>query len=175
MEELANELLFNIDTHYNEYHEMNVFIEKFKLNINHRNENGKGRTALHYAIEVCRPKMIKKILINGADPNIKDYYGETALHYAAKFGCKEDIIIILLKYGANINITNNIGETPILFSVLYKQFAGMKLLLNYSADITISNIYGTSVIKILANKDPLEEDFKDVYMYILKLLWNLEK
>lgn len=171
MEELANELLFKFFTHYNsQVHKLNDFIENFKLNINHRNENGNGRTALHYAIESCGFTLVEKILFYGADPNIKDDSGNTALHYAAKSGYEEDIMI-LLKNNANINLTNNIGETPLFCSVIYRKNAITKLLLDYNADICISNIYGTSVIELVGNT----LGFENLYIQMLKLLWNLKK
>jgi len=45
------------------------------------------------------------------DPNIKDRYGFTALHYAAQYGL-EKLAEKLIAVGADVNAVNNNGETP---------------------------------------------------------------
>lgn len=53
---------------------------------------------------------IKLLLAAGADSNIQDEDGYTALMHAAEYGYKE-IIQLLLAAGANVNAKNNKGET----------------------------------------------------------------
>lgn len=170
MEDLANELLFRIISRYTEKHHLNDFIQQFKLNINHRNEKYGGKTALHYAVDMCGIEVIKTLLINGADPNIKDNLGNTPLHDAVRLTW-EECVKILLKHGADINSVNILGETPFLTSIVHQRYGMTKFLLNYNPDITITNIYGTSAERMMANKLM----YQDMYIPFLKLLWSIEK
>ena len=55
---------------------------------------------------------IKKMSTHTLDVNAKDNLGNTPLHYALK-GCDGPLINLLLKEGANPNLTNNQGLTPL--------------------------------------------------------------
>lgn len=50
---------------------------------------------------MCEENIVYLLLEHGADPNIKDADGNTALHYAVYVG-KPAIAAALLPYGANI-------------------------------------------------------------------------
>ena len=58
--------------------------------------------------------IVKQLLIFGANPNIKNRHGSTALHEAATH-IRESVEIVedLLRYGANINAQNKNGQTPL--------------------------------------------------------------
>lgn len=57
---------------------------------------------------------IEKIIKSGIDINIMDRKtGKTALHYAAANG-NEKCAEMLIKNGANLDITDNNNETPIM-------------------------------------------------------------
>lgn len=69
-------------------------------------------------VYVCRgdrggnPKFVKELLDQGANVNITNYKGQTALHCAAKAGFIEPVRI-LLDYGANVNAKDREGDTPL--------------------------------------------------------------
>ena len=50
-------------------------------------------------------------VLEGGDVNIQDSGGDTLLHIAAKEG-KEELLDTLLAYGADTQIRNTKGETP---------------------------------------------------------------
>ena len=52
------------------------------------------------------------LLDSGADPNLQDNSGDSALHYAARTG-KLEAIPILIEGGADVNLQNNQGQTPL--------------------------------------------------------------
>ena len=54
---------------------------------------------------------VKKLLRDGADPDLADAHGLTPLHQAAYWG-EADIVAQLLKAGAAANIDNGQGWTP---------------------------------------------------------------
>ncbi len=74
---------------------------------------GGGYTALHslmFSVNTSITDTIQLLLKRGADVNAQDDEGNTALHWAAR---RWDAIT-LLKAGADPNIKNNLGETPIM-------------------------------------------------------------
>lgn len=61
---------------------------------------------------------IAEILLNcGADVNVQNNYGSTALIWAAKHGNSE-VTEVLLKHGADVNARANNGFTALIWSVL---------------------------------------------------------
>jgi ankyrin repeat protein len=78
--------------------------------------SAEGRTPMMVLIERGRlGGMTAKMMLlldNGADPNLQDNNGDTALHFAASTG-KLEAIPILTGHGANGNLQNNEGQTPL--------------------------------------------------------------
>lgn len=81
-----------------------IFIEK-GANVSAQNNN--GETPLHKAIFNNSVKVLMTSLLikAGADVNRVNLLGETPLHYAVRLG-REDLVAILLKGGADVNIKN---------------------------------------------------------------------
>lgn len=76
-------------------------------------------TPVHRAAFFNRTKIVKFLLSKGVNPNYKTkLYGETPLHGAALRQSFESIDI-LIEYGANINTTNNAGESPLISVLAY--------------------------------------------------------
>ena len=70
------------------------------------------KTPLHSALTSESPfdaNITDILIIAGADVNIKDKYGETPLHFAAKHSDTE-VTTILLNAGANVNDQTNVKE-----------------------------------------------------------------
>lgn len=70
-----------------------------------------GFTALSFSIQAEDAELVELCLAKGADPNVPTYEGDTSLHLAASVG-NSDIILRLLKHGANVNSQNRYGQTP---------------------------------------------------------------
>lgn len=95
-----------------------------------------GWIPLHWATYYENYAMVKYLLENNANPNkqtIRDYgpitEGSTPLIIAAYYGYK-DITEILLKYGANKNITNRYNETPESIAKKYILIPGHSEIIN---------------------------------------------
>ncbi len=75
-----------------------------------------GRTPLMHAIRANFIDSTVTFLQAGALPNVKNSKtGDTALHYAAEMGLTS-IVKALLAFGAEMEIKNNNGETPLMLA-----------------------------------------------------------
>ena len=72
-----------------------------------------GATELHRVILDGRFGEVPPLLERGADPNIQDHLGGTALQYAVFRGAEVNIIRALLDAGADPRIANHRGFTPL--------------------------------------------------------------
>jgi ankyrin repeat protein len=66
----------------------------------------------------------------GADPNIQDVYGRTALMFAAGKG-HFDIVKLLLIYGANPHLRDDQGNTAYMYAVRHGHQDVAELLSKY--------------------------------------------
>lgn len=79
--------------------------DKFN-NIINKQELSTGNTLLIYATQINLKAIVEILLSKGADPNIKNHFGNTALHMAYK-NDNAFIINLLIEYGANDKLKNN--------------------------------------------------------------------
>lgn len=60
---------------------------------------------------------LKFLLKSGMDVNVKDYFGNTALHLTCSAGYMNLVKLLVDKNGANITAVTNFGFTPLLSAV----------------------------------------------------------
>lgn len=98
---------------------------------------------LFYAVGSGELTLVKKLLKQGLSVNRKDEKTLTPLHVAAD--SKEDgsqMILLLLKAGANINARTDYGSTPLIMSLqVYVHSNNAKILLENGADVHLTNEY----------------------------------
>lgn len=107
---------------------------KFGANINQQNKIN-GWTLLMHACsrkENAKIDVIKYLLGNGADVNIKNWVGQTALTMACKYKCNFEAMSRLLDYGSDITIKDCFGKTPVYY---------MLFLSNHKIKILIDKIF----------------------------------
>jgi len=114
--------------------------------INGRDED--GRPPLIHAIlaEDADPEIVRLLIDNGADVNLKDYGQEwTALHFAAR-DRQAEIVDILIASGAEIDAQDKFGNTPLWRAIMNGRGnpETVRILLNHGADKNVSNNYGIS-------------------------------
>jgi ankyrin repeat protein len=101
-----------------------VVQEVLSFNPDVNTRGARGRTALMEAVgqsyfgtervEVNRAEVVRLLLERGADPNVQDERGNTALIECAWDG---DAALALVKHGANLNTQNKDGLTALINSV----------------------------------------------------------
>ena len=111
---------------YNGNLEVATLLAKKVENINVNSDAG---TALMAAVFKNDIEITKILLDLGADANIPDTNGTTALHYATRFTNKE-IIKLLVAYGADMNFKDSKGYSALDYALLDKDESILKLLKN---------------------------------------------
>ena len=123
-------------------------------------EHWGDQSALMWAAAQRQPEMVRFLVRSHAEINARsavrdwprkvtsepreknfDYGGFTALHYAAREGCgacaKE-----LLAGGADINLPDPRGTTPLVLAIMNMKFDTAKVLIDAGADVQIWDFYG---------------------------------
>jgi ankyrin repeat protein len=111
-----------------------------------------GRTALmesvsqyhygHESSEIDRAEVVRLLLQAGADPNITDEEGNTALIDAA---WDADAVLLLIRAGANLNAQSKKGYTP-LINCAEPEVA--RVLLAHGADPSIRDADGKTALEL---------------------------
>ena len=115
------------------------------------NVNDNGRTALHYlarwsALDMgkeVRLSMVDALLSSGINLDVIDSQGKTALHLAAEMSYREGvgtaIVRRLIRAGANKNIQDKQGLTPLMHATI-KGFENVGIILvEAGADVTATD------------------------------------
>ncbi|ANB50205.1 putative ankyrin repeat protein [Powai lake megavirus] len=112
---------------------------------------------------------IKLLLEKGADPNIKNSNGESAIfRIVDNFEIPEikNFIKLFCEYGLNINITNKSGNT-LLYEIYYYYDCNdlVKLLFDIGIDVNIQNIAGETALFSAIENDPYSTDIIELLNY----------
>ncbi|KAK8092806.1 hypothetical protein PG999_014393 [Apiospora kogelbergensis] len=116
--------------------------------------NNRGDTPLMYAAIGGQVEMAKLLLEQSteADVNVQNAVGITALHFSA--GCvKEDavgeMIPLLCNHGAEKEMRNEFGHTPLHVAAMRDHTAALRFLISNGADMTAS-IAGSTILHVAA-------------------------
>ena len=107
------------------------------------NAMGATGTAIHNAlVEYYLPRrakggllpVVQLLLGHGANPNAQDiYHGETPLHQVARPGLESglDLARVLLDHGADVDVKDNNGQTPLQMALKYGEVEIAQLLSDF--------------------------------------------
>jgi ankyrin repeat protein len=98
--------------------------------------------SIHYLAHSGYLEELKKE-ISTSNINIGNYYGETALTYAAS-GNALQCLIFLISAGADITIKNQNMECPLFFAAWANNFDCVKALLDAGSEINSKNLQGAT-------------------------------
>ncbi|KAF6222312.1 hypothetical protein HO133_001398 [Letharia lupina] len=123
-----------------------------------------NKTALTWTAEIGSPATLKVLLSHGASVHHQDTQGSSALHYAAA-NARNDSIALLLDAGANPNLLDSGGNTPLIMLASGRRFylAGRwwnplaaerkeaaTLLLSAGCDASVKNMHGNLAVHYAA-------------------------
>lgn len=133
----------------------NIFknIENIKSNLEDIDKkDSKGRTTLINSIVQRKPiDIIESIIMEGANLELKDKLGDTALKKAIKFKMI-DVVELLIKRGVNIQ-SENIENSPWFFARKNKKIADILLETKGSIRLTLSSDEENILEELLYNED----------------------
>jgi Ankyrin repeats (3 copies)/Ankyrin repeats (many copies) len=111
-----------------------------------------GQTLLHAAVVGKNDKIFQQILQKNVVINAIDISGQTALHLGA--GQSETMVKSLVDRGANLNIIDQHGRTPLTVAAAHGHHHNVQFLINRGADINLTNSYETPLWAVISNVKP---------------------
>ncbi|PHJ19381.1 ankyrin repeat-containing [Cystoisospora suis] len=93
--------------------QLTLLLEQRPADVNYADSN--GTTPLTLAAQLDKASLVEILLAKGADPTAQERLslgGNTALHYAAENNSSE-VAVKLLRHGAQANVQNRLGHTPL--------------------------------------------------------------
>ena len=113
--------------------------------LNVHETDDRGNTPLHTAIENNHIDLVKFLLAQNADINMRNYSGNTPFHTAIENNHIE-IVEFLLDQNADINIKNYAGNKPLHIATSNKHRDITHLLLNHGANINEIDNRGNTLL-----------------------------
>nr|XP_006006326.1 PREDICTED: ankyrin repeat domain-containing protein 10-like [Latimeria chalumnae] len=112
-----------------------------------------GKTPLYWAAYKGQRSSMELLLRAGADVNSQCKHGGSPLHAAV--GLFPECALLLIQYGANVNLSDNWGVTPMYLAACSGQIECIQLLVRAGAKITYRNKKTGEAPKQLASKTVL--------------------
>lgn len=126
-----------------------------------------GSLPIHIAsVGSCgNDELIRLLIMKGSrlTVDVKDNYGNTPLHYAARSGWTE-IINELLLSGSDINSLNEDAENPLHVAVKDGQREAIKLLIEKGAKVNIVDIKGNSPLHSSVKIKRIKSDIVEILL-----------
>jgi len=134
--------------------------ERYIINVDMQDCN--GQTPLIHAISLTytikespwershnHPEIVQMLLDKGANPNLPDKFGKTALHHAVSIRPKPKVINMLLEKGANINLQCKSGWTALHIAAQGSKSKIVEILLQNGADPNLQDRYGRTALDLV--------------------------
>ena len=120
---------------------------------------GEGRNPLHGAVYSGNFEVTRKLIEYGhADINDGDNYGGTPFHWVATGLEFKDysVLRLMLEHGADVNVQDRSGRTPLHDASYHGRVEGVRLLLEHGADVEVKSIGGRTALQEAGNDKVVE-------------------
>jgi hypothetical protein len=113
--------------------------------------DAEGKTAMRRAVENGHHSVLRTIVSHS--PNSEtldakfDRMGNVTLHYAVDYG-DEDSILLLLRSGANPNVQNRFGQTPLHLAAWGRNLIVLRYLLDAEVELDIEDFWGGTALEV---------------------------
>jgi len=112
-----------------------------------------GEVAVHIVTKRRDTAWLAFLLAKGADPNIRDSAGNTALMLATALSFQEGMSL-LIDRNANIELANSSGETPLIRAVQNRDLTSVRALLAAGANPNKADTASGLTARQHAERDP---------------------
>lgn len=111
-------------------------------------------------------EVMESLISNGADPDLRDINGRTALMFAAS-GPFPEAVRLLLENGADVNVQDNVEHyTALMYAAAEGLLENVKLLIEHGADPLINDIDGDNALVFARNNNHQDVmDFLETIMH----------
>ena len=145
--------------------EMVKFLESkgfsFEGRITSKKSKYYGFDALMFAVNSGKENVVDYLFSKNIKNNVlNEMSGYYPIHYAA-YACKPQIVDVLIKNGADINVLNNKGQTPLIVASRAKCYSAVVTLTEAGAQFAIADKSGKTALDHL-------KGFKEKYVDDLK-------
>ncbi|EAX88960.1 ankyrin repeat protein, putative [Trichomonas vaginalis G3] len=110
-----------------------------------------GKTALHIGSNKS-PDLIRFLISNGADVNLKDNDGQTFLHQIYSPSNLAAIWGVLLTHAVDINAKDKKGCTPLHYAVIRGLVKLVKFLVSHGVDVNSKDFLGSTPLHYAAEQ-----------------------
>lgn len=117
---------------------------------------------LHFAALKNKIRCLEVLLINGAEVNSLDLYGNTALHYSAQENAIKCLQHLLDK-GADVHIKNNNNQTPLDVATNNKSTECVAFLRDVCSGPHLSNPSPVKSVTVIVDVNELPEEYKELF------------
>jgi len=136
--------------------DIDYFSAVFKQKLNNLTKNDLSKI-FEYLINHGASRRIMEVIIDYVDIDAKFSSGQTPLLLAISNN-QYDIVSLLLNRGANLRLTNNKGENPLIYICKYSHFHDiMELLLKNNANFNIRDSNGRTAVMYAINTSNLKK------------------
>ncbi|CAB0035928.1 unnamed protein product [Trichogramma brassicae] len=128
-----------------------------------------GDSPLHLSLKHSNPKVAELLLRRGADPNLANKEGSTALHRIEKRAVDDFMMKFFIKINEDTNrrllvdAQDKNGDTPLHLAVRYSKKKSIESLLRYGADANLANEEGLTPLHIICIQDIFQTASAEIF------------
>lgn len=135
---------------------VSAFLDLLEMGMDPNHRNVIGDTAAKTAIERGNLDMVRGLMRAGYAPKDLDCKDETALTVAVKSAVSPDVIMELIKYGADPDEQNNHGISALQHAVMKNDLDAVKIFLAVGADIQLRTKAGVPLLHFAVEESNTE-------------------